>query len=89
MFSNIHELSEVLSTSAKKLVKIPFTTILFLVEKNKIFQVRQKKDGKIVIKIRPKIFGFLPFRTEMNIEVDPNDYVNFSEVKSAIEKFYK
>ena len=89
MFENIKELSSVISGSAKKLVKIPFTTILLLTESNKIIQVRQKKNGEIVIKIKPKLLGFLPFTTKMEIVINPNDYVNFNEIKKALDKFYK
>lgn len=89
MFKNIHQLSEVISKSAKKLVKIPFTTVLFLVEKNKILQVKRSKNGEFVIKVKPKMLGFLPFTTQMEIKVNPNDYINFEEIRIALEKFYK
>ena len=89
MFENIKELSNIISNSARKLVKIPFTTILLLIEGNKIIQVRQKKNGEIVVKIKPKLLGLLPFTSKMEIVINPNDYVNFNEIKKALDKFYK
>lgn len=87
MFSNISEIAENIATSAKKILKVPFSSILLLAENNRILQVREKRDGTIVIKVKPKIFGFLPFTTQLKIEVNPNDYINYNKVKESLQKF--
>ena len=89
MYENIHQLAESISSSAKKLIKIPFKTVVFLIENNNILQVSQEEDGELVIKVKPKALGFLPLKTELEIRINPNDYVNYEEIKNALSKFIK
>lgn len=85
-FDNVKKLAENITGAAETVVKAPFQKALGVFNENKFVSLKKQKNGHFKIEVKNKYLAFIPFISEVCIDVNPLNSLEFKAIDDCFNK---